>query len=157
MGKMKKGISPQHIDRLNTLREIEHAILEARSTQAIAEGTLNHIDQLLPSCQWVNIKLFDPQTNEAISLASYPREADIFEGHEHISIEDFRKEGDPDNYHIHLVDDLLDLVKSAPELKHLADNGMRTYMSIPLVAKSRLIGSFTVGADQPNIYTDECI
>ena len=49
-------------------REIDQAILEARSPKAIAQAALHHVQHLVP-CQRVSVATFDFQANEAILLS----------------------------------------------------------------------------------------
>ncbi len=58
----------RHVERLEILRDIDGAILAAKSPEEIAQAALAHIRRLVP-CQRASVSLFDFEANEFFVLA----------------------------------------------------------------------------------------
>lgn len=147
----------RYADRLRILHEIDHAILRARSLEAISEAVLGNIDQLLPNCEWACVALFDQNAQKAIVLAAHSNKFNTFNHNEHLPIESFRRGGNPlDQTDAYIIGDLS--VLDAPTFveKTLIEHGMRAYMSIPLIVQAKVIGSFNISSHQEEIYSKDC-
>ena len=90
----KQGTGAQplehYTDRLRILHEIDLAILEARSLDAISEAVLGTSNQLFPNCEWACVTLFDTSVQGAIVLAARSDKFTTFKSNERLPLESFR-------------------------------------------------------------------
>ena len=56
---------------------------------------------------------------------------------------------------VQVVDDILDLSELSSTVQRLRDEGLRSYVSVPLTAQGELIGSLNVGADRPRAFSSD--
>jgi PAS domain S-box-containing protein len=116
----------RYAERLETLHQIDRAILEAQSPQDIASATLSRIDHLVP-CRRARILAFDVESDIPTVLAS--RES----ADEYLPQEGSDAERNPD----------------------AGGGGRRAEISIPLLAEGELIGSLRVELDSVDALTQE--
>ena len=152
--KRAEKVLREYTDRLKVLREIDRAILAAESPESIAQVGLQHVHQLVP-CAYANVAILDDEMEEArlIAFEPYVGEPD------RRSLEDVAAFLDIERMrqgHVHRIADTLDLPETPPShfIKAL---GLRSLLSVPLMAQEHLIGSINIGFDQPRAYTDEHI
>ena len=145
----------RHADRLRTLHEIDQAILEARSPEAIAEAALHHLRMLIP-CSRASATTYDlsAQEPEATVLAvdsdhrlllnagkTFQPDPEMVAGLRNgveIRVPDTRKISDP---------------VSADRL--VIEEGIRSFLNVPLIARGELIGSLTLGSEEPDAFGEE--
>jgi nitrate/nitrite-specific signal transduction histidine kinase len=138
-----------HTERLKILREIDRAILAARSPEAIAQAALRHVRRLVP-CLGAGVIALDLEAHEAIVLVTevngelmvptgtrLPLEE--FEGAEEF-IESLRQGK------VRVVEDIFAIPQPPPVLQTLQAGGLRSLLNVPLVAESELIGFLSLGA-----------
>ena len=144
----------RYAERLQILRGIDRAILAAQSPQAIAEAALKHIRQMIP-CQRASVVLFDEEAQERVVLAADtdgPTEVDTGSRAplERGDLVPCLRRGEA-----YLVPDLQAL--SAPTLVEAAlrAEGIRTRLSLPLIAQGNLLGALNFGATTVAAFTPE--
>jgi len=146
----------QHAERLETLHEIDQAILEARSPEETTRAALGQLRQLVP-CQGASVTLFDFEVEEVILFATHiSHESDLDEG-ARIPLAWFRPFEALREGKVHIIEDILTLPQPTPAERTLQDEGLRSHVSVPLIAQSELIGSINLGADAPAAFGDEQI
>ncbi len=149
--------------RLEIQHEIDQAILAAQSPEAIAEVVLEHLRRLLP-CRMMGVvenplrdqkgsrKRAEParvlamwvaNPVDIVGLESFPSAAAEFEQ---------LKLGQ-----VSVVDDLSKLPDRLPMEQLLYEQGMGSYVHLPLMAKGEFIGSLDMVAEQPAFFTAEYI
>ena len=146
----------RHTQRLEMMNEMGEAILAACLPEDIAQAALGRIRQLVPFRQ-ARVTLFRPESDEFFVLAadangethlrpgrSYPRED--FKGSE---------ERWPDKF-FH-IEDLPSLSDLSPVEQQLLRDGIRTYLTIPLVAEAETFGCLSLGSDRPGAFDHEHI
>jgi signal transduction histidine kinase/DNA-binding response OmpR family regulator len=143
-------------ERLRVLRDIDRAILTAQSPKAIAQGALSHIHALIP-CWRVGISLFDWQAHEGLVLASIGHDTPRLSAGTSISMEDY---GLQDlaillTNQAYLVADVLTLTAPPVTVCALRDEGLRSYMRVPLTAQGALLGALNLWSDRPDTFTAE--
>ena len=156
----KTGAQPldHYADRLRILHEINLAILEARSLDAISEVVLRNTNQLFLNCEWICLTLFDKPAQEAIILAAHSNNFATFKRNEHLPLESFKiANNSHQQNNTYIVGDLHTLDAPTFVEKTLMENGVRSLLSVLLITRSRLIGSFNLGSSQKNVYTEECV
>lgn len=137
----------RHAERLKAMNAIEAAIVAARSPEEVAQAALSRIRQLVPF-HHARVTLYDPPTDEFLVLAADAN------GCTHLrpgrSLPGFAFRGcdgrSPEEYH--LIADLVALDDRTPAEQQLVEAGMRSFLSIPLVAEEEFIGSFSLASAQ---------
>jgi diguanylate cyclase (GGDEF)-like protein/PAS domain S-box-containing protein len=143
-------------ERLKILHEIDRSILAAQSSEAIARATLHHLRQLVP-CNRATVILFDFETHEAEVLA-----ADItgetqkgvgarlpLEGLDMSGL-GLLKEGK-----VCIIEDISNLPDPVPVLKTLKEEGIQSYLNVPLISQGGLIGSLNLGRNTSGTFIPE--
>ncbi len=141
--------------RLEAVHTIDQAILAAQSPEEVAQVALTQIRQLVP-CQQASIVTFDRPRQEATMLAAYgvgwsgvavgdQRPVSLFEDAEAV-----RQLG-----RARLIEDMTAVSPQLPGIKTLLEQGIRSGIAIPLVAKGELIGILNLGAAEPKTFTAE--
>jgi diguanylate cyclase (GGDEF)-like protein/PAS domain S-box-containing protein len=143
--------------RLQIMREIDQAILAARSAPEIAQAVAQKIRRLVP-CQRVSVTRFDLAKNEAVILASETTEGIKTP----IEAAPFSLQGDSQitrlkSGEIWTVDDLSTQENRTPLEQTLLNNGIRAYLNVPLIAQGELVGSLNLGAVEAGVFTPEYI
>ena len=144
----------RHSERLEALREIDQAILATQSPEAIAQAAMRHIRRLVP-CQRVSVVMFDFETAQGTVLATHV-DGETSVGSETrmplaaFDISEQLREGKT-----HVVEDTLTLANPALVVQKLQAEGMRSYVSVPLMIQNQLIGSLYLGAKSPRAFALE--
>ena len=151
----------QHTERLSILYTIDQAILEAQSSEAIAEAALQHIGKLAP-CRVAAVTEFDLKANTGITLAQYRKAREISGADETCSTAShFSLEGAQDiikglrQGKVQMMADIPSLAPFPPEIQTLDGAGVRSYVSVPLIAQGELVGSLNLGSHRPAAFTSE--
>lgn len=150
----------RYAERLRILREIDLAIMAARSPEQIAQAALSHLRELVPYIA-AGISMLDTQTLEAITFVTNIDERwgllpgsrfplAQLEGIEEVL--DSLRRGDP-----WLIEDLVSLARIKPELGNLAAMGLRAVINVPLTLQDSLIGLISLGAGDPATFSEEQI
>jgi PAS domain S-box-containing protein len=138
----------RHAERLRILHELDQAILVARSAEEIAEATLERVQQLVP-CLRASVVLFDLEKREVSLLASrVVGETRVATGWRtsiggEWPIEKLAKG------QIHVVEEAGALPPSSPLLQTVQDEGVRSYMNVPFLARDTVLGSLNLGMTSP--------
>ncbi len=144
----------QYAARLEALRKIERSILSVSLPQEVAQAALYHIQQMLPCLRASILVKNSDSANTFNILAVYANgETKVGPG---ISVPKIL-------FNTELLQqgkiDIINNVQpsSAPVaiqkiMKPLYDEGVRAYISVPLIAEQQLIGMLNVGAARPYVY-----
>ena len=138
----------QHTRQLQILYNVSQDILSAREPGSIALAALNGLKDIIPSPRisavefdyttdrgnspwlWYRAKHLKPMLMCALPLSYFPV--------------DVLAKGD-----IYHVEDLAQLDIPSSILQILLSEGIRGHVQVPILAQGQLIGSLTVGCDQP--------
>lgn len=139
--------------RLTILHEIDRAILAAASVQETAEAALRLIPQLIP-CQQASVMLFDYVREEGVILAfQNDRETQLGAGARFpfsaCGIEELQQ-GKP-----YGIEDILAISSPSAVFHALQAEGMRSSLTVPLIAPGELIGSLSLAAETPRSFRQE--
>jgi PAS domain S-box-containing protein len=143
-----------YAQRLETLHQIDRAILAQDSPERIAEVTINHLAQLI-SCDRISAGLFDETGETATVLAAHVAGAtQLGQGmrvsiHDHDGIMSELRQGKT-----RMFPDLNQFAGRAPTIDALLHDGLRSYMMVPLIAGSRLVGSLSLGSTDTNQFDE---
>lgn len=145
----------EYAKRLETLRQIDRAILAAQSPSDIAEATLDRMREFVPFIR-ASVVLFhwEREVSEILALYQKYGETHLESGFtfpiDHIPIPDALHDGKPE-----MVLNIHD-VPSTPITERLKkDENIRSYVSYPLVVERELIGMVNFGADEPGVYVGQ--
>ncbi|RMG55286.1 MAG: PAS domain S-box protein [Acidobacteria bacterium] len=145
----------QYTKRLEILREIDRAILAARSSEAIAEAALRHIQQLVP-CHRASVSVFDFQAKQGIIIATHVRGATRMGAGVRLPMDVFGITDELRRGKARIVDDV-HTEPQPPVIGLLQVEGLRCFVNVPLIAQGELIGTLNLGSDRPRAFSPEHI
>lgn len=154
--KRTEALLKHYARRLEILQELDRSILRANSTRDIAQTALNAEYELLP-VQLLDVTLFDLEQQQATVLAVRSNGEDVSYGlrvDEMVSLPEWGDIGILQQNQIIAVEDLNKSSKTSV-LQRLFEQGIRAWMSVPIIAQGRLIGALSVGATEANTFTEE--
>ena len=141
---------------LEAMNEIQKAVLAAHSPEAVAQAALSHIRQLAPFHQ-ARVTLFDSMSDEFLVLAADAGDATYLRPGQSLPGKAFRSspERQPDKFFA--TGNLAQLSDASDVEQQLLKGGMRSYISIPMIAKGEFIGSLSLGSSELDAFTCEHI
>jgi PAS domain S-box-containing protein len=150
--KASKQALRRYANRLEILRTIDRAILAAESPSEIAAEAMRRVQQFLPALR-SSVALFDWSADEAEILALHQESASALESGVTIPISEMNLADSMHEGQAHVVHDLdaLDDVRDVPA--KLQKEGVRSYLSVPMIVEDELIGVVNVGAAEPGAFT----
>jgi PAS domain S-box-containing protein len=140
--------------RLETLHEIDQAVLAAHSPEETAEVALRHVSQLV-ACLGTGIVLFDAEAREAVLFALRAGEEIHLETGMRLSLEGIAGIEGLRHGEVIAEEDLLDLAHLPPTLQALKAINVRSYIAAPLFAQGDLIGALGLGFETPAAFGPE--
>ncbi len=142
--------------RLEDRRQIEHAILTAHPAGEIVQAALTSLRRLL-LCPRACVMQYDLPARELVILAVSQDDTTGLAAGARLPLEAMG--GTLDLLHglVRKVDDLFSLGALTPVLEILKSEGVRSWISIPLIAQGDLIGSLNLGSDRPAAFTPEAV
>jgi PAS domain S-box-containing protein len=147
----------RYAERLNILRRIDQAILEAQSPEEIAQAALHHI-RLLISCQRANVAVFDPAAREASILAKTPSGDTQPSPGARIPLEPFGNIlAELQRGETYVINDIMDYPEPPPIVQVQQAVGVRAYACTPLIVQGELIGALSLSANTPGCFGREQI
>jgi PAS domain S-box-containing protein len=149
----EKGLR-RYARRLETLHEIDQAVLAARSPHKTAQVALHHVGQLVP-CVGAGLALFDSGAQEAVLLAVRGDGAASFETGTHMSLEEVVEVERLRQGEVVAEEDLLAQTKPPPAIQALQAAGIRSYVVAPLIARGELSGALGLGSESPGAFIAE--
>ncbi len=137
--------------RLNVLHLLDQGVLSGQSAEEIAASALAGFCRLVP-CHSAGLALFDAEKDDALIVIASDYGETIANAGEHVAREQF---GMPENVRALRQAIIPDLAKSsAPSAlqARLAQQGVRAYLSAPLVVEGHLLGELALGAQEPGAF-----
>jgi signal transduction histidine kinase len=150
-----EAISRQYLARMETLHEIDRAIISAESIEAIAQAALTRTQQLIPNRR-AGVILFDSEANIA-DVVAYTINGEIGQTKQRFPLDDFEISDELLYGQAHVINDLRRVEFPSAIEQRLLNNGRRSYIDVPLMFHGLLIGAFSLDADQPDIFSPELI
>jgi signal transduction histidine kinase/ActR/RegA family two-component response regulator/HAMP domain-containing protein len=133
--------------RLETLKEIDRAILAAQSMLEIAMAGLSRLRTLV-RCEHADLVLFDLDRGEGRVLAFEGQSTFGFEAGTTFALEDYGPLDDLRKGEVRRVDDLKALPSLTPLRQRLVDSGIQSFLTVPLVADGDLIGELNLDSSR---------
>ncbi|MDD5646904.1 MAG: response regulator, partial [Candidatus Bipolaricaulis sp.] len=134
----------RHAKRLEILRDIDVAILEARSPESVAQVAVEALHSILLSAR-VSVATFDLPSNQATVIAVEGVEKDVMQVGDVFPIHVFGSVEQLATGAVQRVDDLESVNGRSSKQERLLQGGIRSYLVAPLRAHGELIGSLNVG------------
>jgi PAS domain S-box-containing protein len=144
----------QYVERLRILREIDQHIIAARSPAAIAGAALRRLRRVVP-CDRACVTLFSFEAAEALLLAVDCDGESCLPGGARVSLSDW---GDLETLltgEARLVDDIASVSPKPWTVQVLEDEGIRSWLGVPLTAQGALIGALYLSARAPRAFATE--
>ena len=140
--------------RLEVLRDIDQAILAARTPEEIADVVLRHISLSLPYHR-TSVNVFDVGASEVQVLAEMSNTETQIGGGTVIPLGYLGDIEDLHDNETRVVGDLAAIPQPPPVVPLLLAAGVRSTVIVPLLVGLELIGSLNLGSDKPNAYSAE--
>lgn len=142
--------------RLSALHEIDQAILSARSPEEVAQNAMQHIKTLVP-CNRASLVTYDFDADKLRVLAVWSdTETAISSGFsaplDQMPRSDLLWQGSP-----YIVEDLAELEHRTPLLENLYEDGVRSYVNVPLLVQGKLYGALNIGVNHVSVFDDETL
>ncbi len=143
--------------RLETMREIDQAILAARSPEEIGQAALRHIRQLVP-CQRATVALFDFEANEYTRIAVHVNDTTQVAAGTRSPLESMGNLEPLRRGEIRLIEDITNhtsLPLPPAMVQALRAEGVRFVVNVPLLVQGELLGTLNVGAAAPGAFSQQ--
>jgi PAS domain S-box-containing protein len=141
--------------RLKLLRQIDRAILSARSSDEIAEAALAHLQDLVP-CKRASVAVFDAENGTATLVGVLPPGRTSLGMGSEISLATFGDQEDLKQGKPYQVEDI-DQAPETPTRAALETVGVRSFVSVPMLARGELVGTLNLASDRAAAFTAEHI
>jgi PAS domain S-box-containing protein len=139
-------------DRLAMLHDMDQAIVSAKSLGEIGRAALGRMRRMVP-CQRCEVVLFDVPGNQARVIAGFAGGA--YAQPAAVPLNDLARTGSSRIHSLQYIEDLGSLDDPTPGQRQLVAEGVRTYLSVPLLAEGEAIGQITLGASDPSAFNAE--
>lgn len=144
------------VRRLETVHEIDQAILGAKSKEDVAEALLQDVRRLVP-CQRASIDLFDFEADEVIVVAAAQtigRGRAAAGARFPLTLHGmlFEMLG---RHEVAYVRDLRKLPQSSPLIRTLCEEGLRSSIVGPIISQGELIGMLSLSAQTVGAFEDD--
>lgn len=143
----------RYTKRLETLREIDRAILAARSPTSIAEAATQYLRQLIP-CQRATVTVFDFEAGESeVQAINAVGEARLRVGGR-LPLDAFGSLDALRQGKVQHVPDASTLPSTAA-FDLLRAEGLCSWINVPLLAQGELVGTLNVGSQNVNAFSSD--
>ena len=135
-------------ERLRILREIDQAILVARSPAAIAQEVLRHVRKLVYS-MWACVMWFDAEEDEGVLLAT------DMNGESDLRLDASEVRESLRTGEVQIVEDTAALPDPSSMAQRLREEGIQSYIAIPIGIQDQVLGALYLGAETPRTFISE--
>lgn len=146
----------RYVARLALLHEIDRAILRTQSPETIAQVVLPRLRRMVP-CERIAVGIFRWRTRKVKLLAvDVTGKTALPTGAEFPLVTPSYV--DPDAYDMGLPQEIADLQALdpiTPALRIVRDEGIRSFLMIPLMGEGAAIGMMSVGRNTPGLFSSE--
>jgi PAS domain S-box-containing protein len=149
-----KEVLRRQVQRLEAVREIDRAILAARSAEEIACAAVSRMRRLVP-CDRASVVTFDFTAREAIYLAADVPSTSRFRTQTRVPFDALGDLSDLWRGESRRVSDYEQDPRHPLLARHLVAEGLRSYLVVPLLVQDDLIGCLGLSATTPGVFTDE--
>jgi signal transduction histidine kinase len=140
---------------LNTLHNIDTAILQAHTLPAIAQAALTRLVTLAPFFG-ASVVLFEEQGQGTVLYDHYHGSPDLHMGPE-VSLEIFGDIQDLRQGKVYAIEDTQTSPDQDAIIERLRDIGLRAYISVPLITQGALVGVLNLGSTRPGPFPPQWV
>ena len=134
-----------HNQRLNILREIDHATLVAKSPEDIVRVALRHFVRLIPYDR-ADVLLFSTDSKSLNTMITGGVEGEVKINPTQLAIDDLLQNDELQHGKPHIVHHWQNTGELSPFGGYLRQRGVRSYFIVPLVAEGRMVGVLSVSS-----------
>ncbi len=146
----------RHTKRLEVLRDIDIAILEAKSPESMAQIAAQALQSILLGRQ-TTVATFDRAKREATVIASEGGGRAVMRVGDVVPIELLGVIDELAKGAVRRIDDVDALQERSRKQELLREAGIRSYLVVPLRASGELIGSLNIGFSVPGGVTEDAV
>jgi PAS domain S-box-containing protein len=139
-------------ERLAMLHDLDQAILSARSLAEVGRAALGRLRRMVP-CQRCTVVLFDFERGHAQVLAGYS--GGLALPPETLPLDDLSPSEVLRRGVVRYVEDISTLGETPPVFHRLAEDGMRSVLSVPLLVDREAIGEVSLSAAAASAFEAE--
>lgn len=143
----------RYTERLEVMNELGQAILAAHSPEAIGRAALIRIRRLVPFDQ-ARVILSDQATDGFLILTADANGETHLRPADSLPREAFLRSAGRQLEQLAVVQDLRQVADPSPVERTLIEEGLRSYVSVPLSAERQIVGSLTLGAREPGAFDE---
>lgn len=136
--------------RLEVLRDIDQAILQAQSPADIAQAAMERLHHLVP-CSRSSVALIDRRSNEGTVLARYSDGESMLDSGVTVPLHYFEFTEAALERDLHVVEDIRS-VNQTPLIQQLREEGIRAFMTLAMRMDNTLIGIVNLGTEDPGCF-----
>jgi PAS domain S-box-containing protein len=148
----------RYAERLSILHKIDRAVLTEQSPEAIAQGALSGLRQLIP-CRRASAIMFSSDTKTATILAVDTDGETTVQMGIPLTPEDIVNLKALPRGTIRVIRDmetfLSHRIEASPTLRKLQTEGIQSLLTVPLYAQGTLIGALNLAADRAGAFGEE--
>ncbi|HSM59103.1 MAG TPA: GAF domain-containing protein [Candidatus Sulfomarinibacteraceae bacterium] len=156
--KKREAAVRRYAERLQILHEIDQAIVSARSPQAIAQAALRRISRLIPSHR-ASVAVFNWEAESFNVVAELPEGATGSNDNAPLPLSWFWALEELQEGELYRADDLstLNSTTRTPLTEWLENQGVRSLITLPLLAQRQLVGALSFAASHTGGFSAEDI
>ena len=139
-------------ERLAVLHDMDQAILAARSPAEIGRAALGRVRRMVP-CERCTVVLFDFPGGQAHVLAGFSDGSTLPAGP--IALDRFSPGETLRRGSVRSIEDLAAIESPSPILSQLLEQGMRSVLTVPLLAEAEAIGEINLASGAPGAFGPE--
>lgn len=139
--------------RLEVLRDIDQAILEAQSPAAIAQAAMERLHHLVP-CSRSSVALLDREANEGTVLARYSEGQSLLDSGKTLPLSHFQFADTALEHDVHIVENIRS-IKQTPLIQQLRNEGIQAFITIAMRMDNDLLGMVNLGTEDPGCFTEQ--
>lgn len=143
-----RAVLGQYTSRLQIQHEIDLAILGARSLAETANIVLDYILRLVP-CRRASLAILEAQAERALLIAVRSQGESLLSEGTTVPLSAVPFLEELQQGRAHLIADLQEIEDLPPPFRQLRREGVRGYLSIPLMEEEELVGAINIGLDRP--------
>ncbi|MCC7354735.1 MAG: PAS domain S-box protein [Anaerolineae bacterium] len=144
----------RYAERLTILREMDRAILAADAPAEIAQAAASLIRCLVP-CEEANVTLFDFKAGTSTVLVSDANDDPLPRTTGLVPLEELQHTWKLQRGEVLAIQDLAACSDLSKMERRLLNEGVRAYISAPLIAAGQLVGSFNLRWRKPYSFVPE--
>jgi signal transduction histidine kinase len=147
----------QHLQRLQILHEIDHAILSSQDEAETALIALRQLGTLVPDYNSSSVLVWDQSTNTAEILAIDLNDLDEpIEFQDKFTLDQLSVDLNAlENGHPYSLPDTREIESPTPLQSAMLAQGIQSYLTVPLLASKQVIGTLNLASSSAHVFESE--